>query len=369
MSALLSGVPAPGRPTTSDPCRVIGRLHRPLLLSSAAMAGLVFVGLIAMVVDDRVLLGESVWLKPVKFGVAFLLYSLTLAWLLSLPHRGRRATWWLGVAFAVTAFVDVGFIVVQAARGTFSHFNTESDPVNEIGQMIFASGVPGLFFANLLIAVIVSIRPGADRPTVWAIRGGLAMAVVSMALGYLMGFTGSQLTRTADGRLVELAAGHTVVDAATREAVGAPDAVAGMPLTHWSTLGGDLRIPHFVGLHGIQVVLAAVLILAWGAKRYPRLRPARTRSRLIGVVILGWGGLQAITFWQAMRGQSLVHPDSATLFAVLGLGAVVTILGAVSIGYASVAGGETISPPRTQYDSAQVSATVRRPGRVRPEPR
>lgn len=333
------------------------------------MAGLVFVGLIAMVVDDRVLLGESVWLKPVKFGVAFLLYSLTLAWLLSLPHRGRRATWWLGVVFAVTAFVDVGFIVVQAARGTFSHFNTETDPVNEIGQMIFASGVPGLFFANLLIAVIVSIRPGADRPTVWAIRGGLAMAVVSMALGYLMGFTGSQLTRTADGRLVELAAGHTVVDAATREAVGAPDAVAGMPLTHWSTLGGDLRIPHFVGLHGIQVVLAAVLILAWGAKRYPRLRLARTRSRLIGVVILGWGGLQAITFWQAMRGQSLVHPDSATLLALLGLGAVVTILGAVSIGSASVAGGETISPPRTQYDSAQVSATVRRPGRVRPEPR
>ncbi|MEU4838883.1 hypothetical protein [Nocardia testacea] len=369
MSALLPGVPAPGRPTTSDPCRVIGRLHRPLLLSSAAMAGLVFVGLIAMVVDDRVLLGESVWLKPVKFGVAFLLYSLTLAWLLSLPHRGRRATWWLGVVFAVTAFVDVGFIVVQAARGTFSHFNTETDPVNEIGQMIFASGVPGLFFANLLIAVIVSIRPGADRPTVWAIRGGLAMAVVSMALGYLMGFTGSQLTRTADGRLVELAAGHTVVDAATREAVGAPDAVAGMPLTRWSTLGGDLRIPHFVGLHGIQVVLAAVLILAWGAKHYPWLRPARTRSRLIGVVILGWGGLQAITFWQAMRGQSLVHPDSATLLALLGLGAVVTILGAVSIGSASVAGGQTFSPPRTQYDSAQVSATVRRPGRVRPEPR
>lgn len=331
------------------------------------MAGLVFLGLIAMVVDDRVLLGESVWLKPVKFGVAMLLYSLTLAWLLSLSHRGRRVTWWLGVVFAVTSVVDVGFVVVQAARGTFSHFNTETDPVNEIGQLIFASGVPGLFFANLLIAVIVSIRPGADRPTVWAIRGGLAMAVASMALGYLMGFTGTQLTRTADGRLVELAAGHTVVDAATREAVGAPDAVAGMPITHWSTLGGDLRIPHFVGLHGIQVVLAAVVILAWCARRYPRLRPARTRSRLVGVVILGWGGLQAITFWQAMRGQPLVHPDTATLLTLLGV--VVTILAALSVGRAPAVGGETISPPPAQHDSAQVSATVRRPGRVRPAPR
>ncbi|GGK92049.1 hypothetical protein GCM10011588_03050 [Nocardia jinanensis] len=348
---------------------MIGRLHRPLLLSSAAMAGLVVVGLIAMVVDDRVLLGESVWLKPVKFGLAFLLYSLTLAWLLSLPHRGRRATWWLGVVFSVTAFVDVGFIVVQAARGTFSHFNTETDAVNEIGQKVFASGVPGLFLANLVIAVIVSIRPGADRPTVWAIRGGLAMAVVSMALGYLMGFTGTQLTRTADGRLVELAAGHTVVDAGTRQAVGAPDAVAGMPITHWSTLGGDLRIPHFVGLHGIQVVLAAVLVLAWCAARYPRLRPARTRSRLIGVVILGWGGLQAITFWQAMRGQSLAHPDTVTLLTVLGLGVLVTILAATALRSTPAPPVEPTAHPALQRDSAEVSATVRRPGRVRPEPR
>lgn len=333
------------------------------------MAGLVIVGLIAMVVDDRVLLGESVWLKPVKFGVAFLLYSLTLAWLLSLPHRGRRVTWWLGVVFSATAFVDVGFVVIQAARGTFSHFNTETDAVNEIGQKVFASGVPGLFLANLLIAVIVSIRPGADRPTVWAIRGGLVMAVVSMALGYLMGFTGTQLTRTSDGRLVELAAGHTVVDAATRQAVGAPDAVAGMPITHWSTLGGDLRIPHFIGLHGIQVVLAAVVVLAWCAARFPRLRPARTRSQLIGVVILGWGGLQAITFWQAMRGQSLVDPDNTTLLTALGLGALVTILTATVLRFTSEPETEHATHPVLQRVSTQVSATVPRPEPVRPAPR
>ncbi|MGI5217782.1 hypothetical protein [Nocardia sp. CA-290969] len=369
-----------GHTTTSGPCRVIGRLHRPLLLSSAAMAGLVFFGLVAMFVDDRQILGESVWLKPVKFGLAFVLYSLTLAWLLSLPHAGRRFTWWLGVVFAVTTVVDVGFVVIQAARGTFSHFNTETDPVNEIGQMIFASGVPGLFVANLLIAVIVSIRPGADRPTVWAIRGGLAMAVVSMALGYLMGFTGVQLARTADGRLVELAAGHTVVDADTRAAVGTPDAVAGMPITHWSTIGGDLRIPHFVGLHGIQVLLAVVVLLAWCARRYSWLRPARTRSRLIGVAVLGGGGLQAITFWQAMRGQSLIHPDSATLFALLGLALLGTGLVVMIIRAAPALpprrGSREPDPARRnpgpphpeQTISSGISATVRRRARVRPVP-
>ncbi|MEU1980664.1 hypothetical protein [Nocardia sp. NPDC019395] len=368
----LPGVPEhPGRPTVSDLRRVIGSLHRPLLLCSAAMAGLVLFGLVAMVFDHRQLLGESVWLKPAKFGLAFFLYSLTLAWLLSLPHPGRRFTWWLGLVFAVTGIVDVGFVVLQAARGTFSHFNTETDTVNEIGQMVFASGVPGLFVANLLIAVIVSIRPGADRPTVWAIRGGLILAVVSMALGYLMGFTGTQLTRTADGRLVELAAGHTVVDADTRQAVAAPDAVAGMPITHWSTLGGDLRIPHFVGLHGIQILLTAVVLLAWAATRYPRLRPPRTRSRLIGATILGWGGLQAITFWQAMRGQPLIYPDTATMLALLTLIVLVTGCVAATLWATRTARSEPMKNGPAQLvvpdRPAPLTETVPRPGRVRPE--
>lgn len=356
MSAIsLPGAPEyPGRPTNSDLRRVIGRLHRPLLLSSAAMAGLVFSGLVAMVSDERRLLGESVWLKPVKFGLAFFLYSLTLTWLLSLPHAGRRVTWWLGTVFAVTGFVDVGFIVVQAARGTFSHFNTETDAVNEIGQIVFASGVPGLFVANLLIAVIVSIHLRADRPLLWAIRGGLALAVAGMALGYLMGFTGTQLARTADGRLVELAAGHTVVDAGTRAAVGAPDAVTGMPVTHWSTLGGDLRIPHFIGLHGIHVLLTTALLTAWCARCRPRLRSAETRSRLVGITALAWGGLLVITFCQAMRGQSLVHPDSATLLALVALGVLVAAGLAVTL---------TAAPP------ARITATVPRPWPVRPGPR
>ncbi|WP_084823607.1 hypothetical protein [Nocardia beijingensis] len=305
-----------------------GRLHRPLLCTVTAMAALVLFSLAATLVDDRTLLGESVWLKPMKFGLAFAVYSLTLAWLLSLPHRGSRVTWWLGTVFAVTGFVDVGFIVLQAARGTFSHFNTETDPVNSIGQVVFASGVPGLFLANLLIVLILSWQRLADRPTARAVHAGLALAVVGMALGYLMGFTGKQLVRDSAGRVVELAAGHTVSpgagDLAPRDAMGA------MPITHWSTIGGDLRVPHFVGLHGIQVLLLAAVALARLAPRYRWLRPQRARAAVVGVLAAGYAGLLALVFWQAMRGQSLVHPDPATWYAASGLTAtVVVLLGAV----------------------------------------
>ncbi|WP_405183101.1 hypothetical protein [Nocardia sp. NBC_01377] len=299
-----------------------GRVHRPLLAMVALMTTLVVVSLGGILVDDRVLLGESVWVKPLKFGFAFAAYGLTLAWLLSLPHRGSRATWWLGTVFAVTGVVDVGFIVVQAARGTFSHFNgSESDAVNVIGQRIFMSGVPGLFLANLAIVVILSWQRLVDRPTARAIHAGMALAALGMFQAYLMGFTGKQRVLDADGEVVELVAGHTVIDTASRtEAVRDAN---GMPITHWSTTGGDLRIAHFVGLHGIQILLLAVIVTAWLAPRRPWLRAERTRAELIGVLAFGYTGLFALVFWQAMRAQSLIHPDDTTLGVFAGLVAVV----------------------------------------------
>ncbi|MFI9405024.1 hypothetical protein [Nocardia sp. NPDC052316] len=306
------------------------RLHRPLTWMALVMAALTVTSLVGLLVDDRMLLGESVWLKPLKFGFAFALYGLTLAWLLSLPHKGSRATWWLGTTFAVAGALDVGFIAVQAARGTFSHFNNfDADPVNEIGQRIFMSGVPGLFLANLIIVVILSWQRLVDRPTARAIHFGLALAVTGMAMGYLMGYTGKQLVRDTNGNVVELIAGHTVVDPANRD-LSPRDAAPGMPITNWSTIGGDLRVPHFVGLHGIQILLLAVIVLAWLAPRYPWLRPERTRAAVVGVLALGYTGLLAIVFTQAMRAQSLIHPDGTTLASIAALTVgVAVLLGAV----------------------------------------
>ncbi|MGW5311568.1 hypothetical protein ACWEQ0_17030 [Nocardia thailandica] len=302
-------------------------LHGPLVFTALVMAALVIVSAIGMLVDDREILHESVWLKPAKFGVAFAAYTVTLAWVLSLPHRGHRVTWWLGTIFATAGVVDVGFIALQAARGTFSHFNDSDDPVNRIGQQVFVSGVPGLFLTTVLIAAVVSFQRLADPAVRTALKSGIWLAVAGMGLGYLMGFTGPQLVRQADGTVIGLVAGHTVRPGATADQ--ARDGVGAMPLTHWSTTGGDLRIPHFVGLHGLQVLLILAVALAALARRYRWLRAERIRTALVAVAAGGYAGALALLLWQALRGQPLTAPDTATLLAWSTL--VTTVLGAAAV--------------------------------------
>ncbi|WP_205304580.1 hypothetical protein [Nonomuraea montanisoli] len=290
--------------------------HRPLMVMVAAMSALTVFSLIGIVVDDRELLQQSVWEKPFKFGASFVTYATTLAWLLPQLRKARRTMWILGTVFAVTGLIDVGFIVVQAFRGTYSHFNINTDTFNQVGQLIFETGVVGLFGASLLIAVMLLFQRIGGTALTWALRAGIGISVIGMALAsFIRGWasTGPRTVPDAYGNPVSLLGQH---------GVGAPDG-HGMPITNWSAVGGDLRVPHFVSLHSIQVFVLTVLVLTALAARVGWLRGERVRARLTGVVILGYTGLFAVTAWQAMRGQSLIHPDAAT-WTALALTVVVT---------------------------------------------
>src|SRR6478735_8722347 len=100
----------------------LAQLHRPLIFSAAVMVLIAIFAGAGLAVDDRVLLGVPVWLKPFKFAVSITIYAVTIAWLLSLLDRRQRLGWWLGTVIATAMIGEMVIIVGQAARGRQSHF-------------------------------------------------------------------------------------------------------------------------------------------------------------------------------------------------------------------------------------------------------
>jgi hypothetical protein len=268
------------------------RRHRPLVVLTGTMALLTVVAAVGIFADDRVLTGVPIWLKPFKFAISFAIYGLTLAWMLSvLPRRSRLAEW-AAVAIVGVAVVEEGIIVVQAARGTLSHYN-ETTPLNAALWQAMGTSILVLFVAHLLISVVSLRQRIPDRANAYGIRLGLGLSLLGMLAAVPMVMPGQ------DPGIEGIAGAHSV---------GVPDGGPGLPLTGWSTTGGDLRIGHFVGLHALQ----ALPLLAWALHK--RL-DERRRTRLLLVGGGAYGVLIVLLTWQALRAQPLLRPDSLTLAA------------------------------------------------------
>ncbi len=288
--------------------RTIRAWHGPLALFALLMLALAAVCAVAWTVDDRLLLGQPIWAKPLKFSLSFTAYAVTLAWLLS-QRPARRAGWWAGTVVAVASTTEMAAIVGQAARGHRSHFNV-STPLDAAVFSGMGALVAVIFLGTLTVAVLVLRGRTQDRALTLALRCGTWIALAGMSVGFLM-------LRATPEQLREQAAGApaTYVGA---HAVGVPDGGPGLWLLGWSTTGGDLRVGHFLGMHALQALPLVALVLAG-----LRLEEA-TRVRVIGLTALLYGGTAALAVWQALRGQAVTSPDAATLLA---LGALVLVTG------------------------------------------
>ncbi|WP_149180627.1 hypothetical protein [Streptomyces sp. TRM49041] len=270
-----------------------------------------------LVLDDRLLSGVPIWSKPFKFGVSFAAYCLSFAWMLSLlPHRGRagrRAAYGAGTVVALACVVEMVLIAGQAVRGERSHFNYET-PFDTAVYNAMGATAAVLWFATLAIAVLLFRARLADRATAWTIRLGTVLALIGAAFGFVM-------AQPAPGQR------RGVSDTVGAHSVGVQDGGAGMALTGWSTTGGDLRIPHFVGMHALQVLPLLLLVLVALAPRFRRLGDARVRLRLMLVASGAYAAVLALVSVQAVRGQPLLGPDAATL----GAAAAVVVLTAAGV--------------------------------------
>jgi hypothetical protein len=315
--------------------------HRPMMWTASVMAGAAVLSLGGLVLDDRVLLGAPIWLKPFKFAVSIAAYCVTWAWLLTLLQRGRRLADHVSTGIVVIFVVEFGIIVAQVVRGRASHFNVAT-PLDATLFSIMGASIAALWTATLVLTILLLRARIADQAARWAIRLGALVSLAGIALGALMlGPTGEQERSMREGTFEGVVGAHSV---------GVPDGGPGMAITGWSTTGGDLRIPHFVGMHALQALPLFALLLGVLARRFGRLRPGVVRMRLVLVAGFGYAGLVALVTWQALRGQPLIHPDSWTLGALAALIAAVALAGRLSLGGVGAAdeqGGGDVAEQRT----------------------
>ncbi len=187
-------------------------------------------------VDNTQILGIDRWIKPIKFFISIAIFMWTVGVYLNCLRGPKRFANRISYAISAIFIVEMTAIVGQALRGTTSHFNV----AKPFDGAVYA--VMGLAISlNTVLVGVIAYRYFTREidlsPTLfWGMRLGLIL--------FLLG--------SIEGGYMSAQTGHTV---------GVPDGGPGLPFTNWSTIAGDLRVAHFLGLHALQAVPIAALIL------------------------------------------------------------------------------------------------------------
>lgn len=290
--------------------------HRPLLALAAVMVLLAVFSTVAAFADPREVTGLNVWMKPLKFAISTAVYSVTLSWLIGQLRRARRAAWLAGTVATIGLAIELIIITGFAAVGDTSHFNITT-PLHTAAWSVMAVSISVVWVMTLIVAFALFRNRLGDRARTLAIRAGAVIAILGMALAFLM--TGPQGDQISDYR--GIVGAHTV---------GMADGGPGLPLLGWSTVAGDLRIPHFIGMHALQVLPLFAIALELLARRIPALVGVVVRTRLIAVATVTYLAVIALVTVQALSGESIMRPSGPFVVAGVALAAGAVIAGVAS---------------------------------------
>lgn len=254
--------------------------HRPSPFATltAASLALLVLSLLWSLADPRLLEDAPVWAKPAKFALSLVVHFGTLALIASALSAEAKASRLLqGAVLAMSAAfcVEMGYMIVQAAQGEASHFNTAT-PFHAAMYAAMGVGAVTLIAAPLALAWVARRDAGATLGA--ATRSGIWWgAWVSFGLTMVVAGTLSSGT------------GHYV---------GTPsEGAAVIPLFGWSAEVGDLRPSHFLSLHALQ---ALPLLGLWLDRR------GRSAGMIPWAAAL-WGAVTLAVFAQALMGLPLIR--------------------------------------------------------------
>ena len=169
--------------------------------------------LVGWMLDERMLAGLNVWVKPMKFSISGGIYVLTCGFLITLYPFSKRKKNIVNNIISWTMALEICIVVFQAARGVRSHYNQSS----AFDGILF--GMMGLLIAIIVCTMVffiietVRLKLDTPRPVQWGIL-----------LGWLVVLYGSWVGGQMIGQMA-----HNV---------GVADGGEGLPWINWSTIAG-----------------------------------------------------------------------------------------------------------------------------------
>ena len=286
------------------------RTNAPLTFTGLLMLPALAISIAGLLVDPRIITDAPAWLKPAKFAVSIAIYAFTLAWAFTLIPEWRKTRRVVGWAAAIAMVLEFVIIAFQAYRGTTSHFNF-STPLNGVLFVVMGVAIVAQTFISIAVAVAFWRQRFQDPAMGWALRFGMIITIAgALSAGFMTHPTAAQLAAAHAGRGMPIMGAHTV---------GAPDGGPGLSGTGWSTEHGDLRIPHFIGLHALQVLPLIAFVMRRGGLS------GDTRIRLTLTAATSYFTFFVLLLIQALRGQPILKPDALT-FGLCGVWALATAI-------------------------------------------
>jgi hypothetical protein len=254
--------------------------QRALMATGLVMLILFALLAIASLFDSQQILGINRWIKPMKFTFSTCIYLWTVAVYLRFINGFEKSKRIIGWGVSALFVGEIFLIIMQAARGTTSHFNIakpfDAMVFSTMGFLIAINTLLVIYLAYLYFRAEINL----PKAIVWGMRLGL---LIFLAASFEGGYMSAQI-------------GH---------AVGVADGGAGLPFVNWSTTGGDLRAAHFVGMHAFQAIPVFALMLVRLEKRFS---PVRPMAFTIIFALIYFASFTLI-FMQALKGKPLLGKE------------------------------------------------------------
>jgi len=208
-------------------------ITRILLMSFLFLMAVTLILIPGYYFDSRLLNNAPIWAKPIKFSMALAMHFITLAILAQQLESSKRTgillTFFVYLAVFSMIF-EQGYISIQAARGRHSHYNGDT-AFEDLMYNFMGIGAVNLILVSIALGLLIWKYGNKDGS--------------GLRLGSILGLTFGSVLTLIYGMTMGKAPSHLVGEAINNSTV---------PFLGWSREVGDLRIPHFIATHLMQVL-------------------------------------------------------------------------------------------------------------------